>query len=509
MDFRFKLFLEGILIGFIAGFVIVFYRLLLEKADLFREIVYTNLKSHSWWFILLWFLILIVTGYLVGYMTKKEPMISGSGIPQVKGQLSSQLTVNWARVIVGKFIGGVLAIGAGLSLGREGPSVQLGAAVGHGIGRSLGRLKIENKYLITSGASAGLAAAFNAPLAGVIFALEEMHKNFSPIVLSSAMAASLTADFVSQRFFGQKPVFNFQALPDLPLNHFLFLIVLGIIIGLFGVLFNYFLVKTLDLYSKWGLSPEFKVIIPITLAGLLGFVLPEVLGGGHHLINKLRAEHLTLTTLSILLIVKFLFTMLSYGSGAPGGIFLPLLVIGALTGNIYGDIINKLLHIDSAYINNFIVLSMAAYFTAIVKAPITGSILITEMTGSFSHLFALATVSMTAYLVTELLHSRPVYEILLERVLKSRGVCELGTDCKKMIIEIPVCLGSELDQKKIRDIKWPKDCLLVGIKRGENEIIPNGNTLIQVGDYLIVLTNEDKEVTAKKVLSLLAGECNI
>lgn len=201
--------------------------------------------------------------------------------------------------------------------------------------------------------------------------------------------------------------------------------------------------------------------------------------------------------------------MLSYGSGAPGGIFLPLLVIGALTRNIYGDIINKLLHIDSAYINNFIVLSMAAYFTAIVKAPITGSILITEMTGSFSHLFALATVSMTAYLVTELLHSRPVYEILLERVLKSRGVCELGTNCKKMIIEIPVCLGSELNQKKIRDIKWPKDCLLVGIKRGENEIIPNSNTLIQVGDYLIVLTNEDKEVTAKKVLSLLAGECNI
>mgnify|MGYP005853042427 CR=1 FL=1 len=503
---RFRLFLEGILIGIIAGLAIVFYRFLLEKADLIREMVYSNLKYHPWWFILLFFLILLIIGYLLGYMTKKEPMISGSGIPQVKGQLSGQLTVKWLHVIIGKFFGGVLAIGAGLSLGREGPSIQLGAAVGQGIGRFLGRQKIENKYLITSGASAGLSAAFNAPLAGVIFALEEMHKNFSPLVLSSAMVASLSADFISQRFFGQKPVFNFQSLPVLPLNHFLYLIGLGIIVGLFGVFFNASLLKTLDLYKKILVPSQFKPVIPVIAAGFLGFLVPEVLGGGHHLINSLALEHFTLNTLLILVIIKFFFTMLSYGSGAPGGIFLPLLVIGALTGKIYGELVHQFFQVDYHFINNFIVLSMAAYFTAIVKAPITGSILITEMTGSFSHLLSMATVSTTAYLVADLFRARPIYDVLLERILRSKGTCDFGDDCRRIVMEIPVCLGSKLDQKKIKDIIWPNDCLLIGIKRGETEIIPKGYTPIHVGDYLIVLTKEDKEATVRKYLYQLADE---
>ncbi|MDK2824672.1 MAG: hypothetical protein PWP71_2590 [Clostridia bacterium] len=509
MDFRFRLFMEGITVGLLAGFVVIFYRFLLEKAEIIREDIYTYLNTSGVWFSVLWFVVLTIIALIIGYLVRKEPLISGSGIPQVKGILLSQLKMNWLRVLAGKFFGGILAIGAGLSLGREGPSVQLGATIGQGFSRIMGRLSIEEKYLVTSGASAGLAAAFNAPLAGVIFALEEMHKNFSPLVLTSAMAASLTADFLSQRFFGIKPIFTFEALPTLPLNYYFYLIILGLIIGIFGVIFNSTLVSALNIYNKIKLPNELRPLLPLLMAGFLGMILPETLGGGHHLVNLLGNGHFTIKMLLVLMVIKFLFTMVSYGSGVPGGIFLPLLVIGALAGNIYGNIIIEFFHIDPQFNSNFIVLAMAAYFTAIVKAPITGSILITEMTGSFSHLLAMITVSMTAYVVTDLLNSKPIYEVLLERILKNKGPNGfIGEDKKKSIIEVAVCLGSMLDGKRIKDIQWPPFCLLVGIKRGENEIIPNGNTKIFVGDYLIVLTNEDQEAEAKQRLLEMAGECD-
>ena len=133
---------------------------------------------------------------LVGRLVKWEPMISGSGIPQVEGEVLGKLSQNWKRVLPAKFAGGFLCLLGGLSLGREGPSIQLGAMGGQGVSRLLDRGKTEERYLMTCGASAGLAAAFHAPLAGVMFALEEIHKGFSVSLLISVMTASVTADYI-------------------------------------------------------------------------------------------------------------------------------------------------------------------------------------------------------------------------------------------------------------------------------------------------------------------------
>lgn len=370
-DFRLKLFIEGTIIGVFVGVLIVAFRLILEKTEALRGILYEILRVQGLGAILLWFLGLTLMGIILSRIVAKVPMSAGSGIPQVKGILLGQLKVNHPLfLIVGKFTGAMLGIGAGLSLGREGPSIQLGAALSQVISRRLGRLKIEEKYLITCGASAGLAAAFNAPLAGVIFALEEIHKNFSPTVLISAMAASLSADVITQNFLGQRPIFNFQNLPVLPLRYLIYLIGLGIICGLFGAVFNKSLLTTLNLYEKSKLPKVLHPVIPLFIAGILGFVLPEVLGGGNNLVDALGGNHYAITMVVILLAVKFIFTMLSYGSGVPGGIFLPLLVLGSLTGNLYGQFIANTLHTNPAFIDNYMVYAMAAYFTAIVKAPV-------------------------------------------------------------------------------------------------------------------------------------------
>lgn len=510
-SFRLKLVFEGIAVGIIAGFLIVMYRYVLEKALGIMFGIYNALEARPL-LIPVWIGALILIGYIIGILVKQEPMISGSGIPQVEGVLLGKLKMKWWKVIISKFTGGILSIGSGLSLGREGPSVQLGAAIGQGFSKIFKRIKIEEKYLITSGASAGLSAAFNAPLAGVMFALEEVHKNFSPLVLLSSLSAALSADYVSSKFFGLKPVLNFKNLSILPLDYYFHIIILGVVIGILGMVFNKTLIKTQRLYSrlKW-IPKELWIIIPLLLSVILGFLLPEVLGGGHELIVTLfTASNLSIAALLVLLIVKFLFTMISYGSGAPGGIFLPLLAIGALIGYIYGFALVNFLHLDNTYIYSFIILAMAGYFTAVVRAPITGIILITEMTGSFNHLLSLAIVSITAYIVTDILGSKPIYESLLERLLhKQDDGTTIGNKKHKAILEFAICMGSMLDGKEIKSIKWPSHCLLVAVKRGEQEIIPKGDTVINSGDYLIVLTNEDRVSKINDALIKMVGSCEL
>jgi len=507
---RLKLVFEGIGVGIITGLLIVLYRYTLEKAGILVTYIYKAISINPV-LLLPWIAALVLIGYIVGLMVKHEPMISGSGIPQVEGVLLRKLDMTWWKVIIGKFFGGVLSIGSGLSLGREGPSVQLGAAVGQGFSRVFKRIKIEEKYLMTSGASAGLSAAFNAPLAGAMFALEEVHKNFSPLILLSALSAALSADFVTSSFLGLKPIFTIKNLSILPLKFYLYIIILGIIIGVLGVLFNKILLKTQDMYaSQTWLPKEMRIVVPLLISIILGLLLPQALGGGHELITSLFTDNPSLIILVILIFVKFLFTMVSYGSGAPGGIFLPLLAIGALIGNVYGISLVHFANLNSMYINNFIILAMAGYFTAVVRAPITGIILLTEMTGSFTQLLSLSVVSIVAYIVADILASKPIYESLLEKFLHNQGEkISFGNKKNKSMLEFVVCMGSDLDGKQIKDVIWPSYCLLVAVNRGNHEILPTGATVIFPGDYLLVLTNEDRVSKINDALIIMTSSCEI
>jgi len=310
-------------------------------------------------------------------------------------------------------------------------------------------------------------------------------------VLLPTIAAALTADVISQYFFGANPIFHFLGLPILPAKHYGLVILLGIFTGVSAIAFNKALVKTLDYYEKQSWFTGWKKIAaPLMIAGLLGFSLPEILGGGNDLVNTLASVPLELSLLCLLLLAKFLFTMISYGSGVPGGIFLPLLVIGALTGAIFGDISIQYGFIDVAYRTNLIILSMAAYFSAVVKSPVTGSILIMEMTASFNHMLPLIIISITAYLIADLAKTRPIYDELLSRSLAKQGtLSKHGNDKKRMVLEIPVGSGSALEGKLIKDVCWPHSCLLVSIKRGENELVPKGDARMITGDYLYILTD--------------------
>ena len=419
--FSLRLLLEGLAVGLGAGISISVFRYLLAGSEILRPVIYHNLREAladgQWQWLALYIISFIIIAYLLKLIVAREPMCTGSGIPQIKGILQGDMSMRWFSVLWSKIIGGVLAIGAGMSLGREGPSVQIGACVGQGLSQTSRRTRFESRILMTAGAGAGLAAAFNAPLAGVIFGLEEMQKTISPALLLTGITASITAATVTEVVFGISPVFSMGYLLPLPLNLFDVLVVAGMVIGLLGRLFNIALAYSLNTYSRLGLSGMKKPLVPLALAGILGFVLPEILGGGNLLVDSLVVTDYTIGFLCLLFVGKFLFTMICFGSGVPGGIFLPMLVLGAAGGAVLAKLLVLAGLLPAMYYADIIVFGMAAYFSSVVKSPVTGSILILEMTGSFQHMLALLVVSLTAYVISDLTGGRPVYDELLDRAL--------------------------------------------------------------------------------------------
>lgn len=410
--------LEGVLIGALGGMASVAYRFTLARAATLLTWVRAWQEKHPL-AILYWFLLLVAMAFLVYALTKWEPSIAGGGIPRVAGELQGSCDARWQRVLLAKFAGGALCAAAGLSLGRAGPSAQLGAMAGKGFSRLTGRPRQEERLLLACGAAAGITATFNAPLAGVLFTAEVLRQDFRTRMLMPCMAAAVTADFIASSAFGLTPIFRFPVTELLPLSRYWLLLLLGISLGALGAFYNKALEKTQNLYERIGWKPG-RLLIPFLLAGVVGLLLPQALGGGTGLMQTLSRGPMALPLLAALLAVKLLFSLASFGSGAPGGIFLPVLSIGALCGALFAGL-GQAMGLDAAFAANFMVLAMAGLFAAIVRAPITAVLLCLEMTGSFAQVLGISVVCITACAIAGLLGSPPVYTRLLERLNASHS----------------------------------------------------------------------------------------
>lgn len=407
---------KSLVVGVCASLVAVAYRYALGWADSARGMLFSFATTPLR--IVLLFAALIALGLLVGWITEREPMIKGSGIPQLEGQFHGHFSPKPLAVLLKKFVAGTLAIVGGLSLGREGPSIQLGAMTGQLVSSRLPDGGEEDRrLLLLCGACAGLASAFNAPLAGVAFALEETYKKFVPKAVFAAMAASIIADVVSKCFFGTAATLHLPVVNTLPLRYYFLYPVVGIVCGCFGAGYNKTLLLTQKLYQKLPIRDTFRIAIPFVAAGVVGLLLPEVLGGGHHIIEALCDGNLAIQTMLLLLVVKFAFSMICFCSGAPGGIFFPLLVLGSLAGCIVGWGAVGIFGLPESCMINFLLLGMVGMFSGIVRAPITGVILVAEMSGSLTQFIGLVVVAWVAGLVANLLGSKPIYDELLENML--------------------------------------------------------------------------------------------
>lgn len=502
--FRLRLFIEGIFVGIFGGLCISLFRFLLGEAEALRIYAYNAflipaVAKENFIPLCLWAAALVVTGFLLYRMCLYAPMAGGSGIPQVKGVILGLYKMKWFRILWVKIIAGALGIGAGLSLGREGPSIQIGAVAGQGLSRLLGRTRMEERYLITSGASAGLAAAFNAPLAGMMFALEELHRNFSGAVLLPTMTSAITATIVTHFFFGRSTSFHFLNLVPMPAEHLGLVVLIAISAGFAGIIFNYGLLHTSSFYNLPFFKNQYvKILFALFSACLLGFFLPQVLGGGNTLVDQLAAGRFTsLSFLVLLLIGKYVFTLISYGCGVPGGFFLPLLVVGALLGSVEAHVLVSLELINEVYTPNIIIIGMVSLFAASVRSPITGTLLILEMTGDFGHLMALALGSAVAYITAELLKGEPIYDALLKKSLSAKP--DRACEEERNIVEVPIGSGSLLEGKKIRDVPRMKQTIIIDLKRHGESVIPDPDIRLQADDFLYILTAGKNAATLKRL----------
>ena len=494
--------LRAVIIGLLTGLVVSTFRLIIQH--LLQLVTFSFHYFHSQpWGLVWWALGTVIVALLLGTLAQRYPNIKGSGIPQVEGQLKSEFEEQWWPVLWRKYLGGIIAIGSGLFLGREGPSIQLGATVGQGIGEATHANALNRRIGIASGAAAGLAAAFNAPIASTIFILEEVYHNFSPLIWLATFISSLCSNLVSMQFFGLRPVLYVPYSHDLPTHLYWHLIIMGVALGLLGRLYKVVIIH-LDQWTaklKW-LPPVAYPVVPMLLVMPIAWYFPLTLGGGNGLITKLQFLPFSLTLFILLFVLRFVFSMMSYSTQLPGGIFLPILTLGAVLGAVYCAAMVKLGILPARYLPNFIIYAMAGYFACISKAPFTAILLITEMVGSLDHLMPLALVATTAYLVVDALHGQPVYSAMFDNFIGKKHAKKGHQDT----LTVTVYAGSILDGMKIADFKWPANSIVTLIYRGEEQIVPNGQTRLEAGDTLVLSAHCDAKGDLQQFLTNAAHD---
>ncbi|MCD7723852.1 MAG: ClC family H(+)/Cl(-) exchange transporter [Clostridiales bacterium] len=496
------LIVRGLQAGVAAGIASVLYRLLIVKAqDIMLKINEYTGANPRW--LALWFLALAAMGALTAFIVKKEPLSSGSGIPQIKGELSAKISAKWHTVTAAKFAGGALAALGGLSLGREGPSIQLGGMAGKAVANITGADKTTQLRMISCGAGAGLAASFNAPLAGIMFVLEEIQHTFDKAILCMGLVAAVTADFISKIIFGQSTVFSYET-ADIPLRFYPVIIVLGLLLGLLGAGYNVSMSFFQDIFARIKLPAAVKTAGVYIISGAVALVLPQVLGSGQSMVEYLMQERPSVGVVLILLFAKFLFSAVSFSSGAPGGIFYPLLILGTYVGAAYGETAINLFSLDENLLGEFIVISMAGLFSSIVRAPITGVVLIAEMTGNINSLLPLAVVSLASYATANITGVKPVYTMLLEKIVKGSPPAE-NSPGEKVIKTFAVPIGSPVAGKTVADVDWGRHCLIVSIDRDSLSITPKGDTVIETGDELVIMISRRRLARDMERLKRIIG----
>jgi CIC family chloride channel protein len=506
-DQRRRLFPRALLAGAAAGTVAVAFRAALAGGDAARAALLTwahQFPVFGWLFPALYGA--AGAGVAVAMVRRLAPEAAGSGIPHLEAVLRRFRTLDARRVLPVKFLGGVLAIGAGLALGREGPTVQMGASVSDIIAGWLHSGPRERRTLLAAGAGAGLAAAFNAPLAGLVFVLEEVQRDFRPIVFGAAFVAAAAADVVARSAtHTQLPVFTVPSYPVPELTALPAFLILGAVAGLFGVLFNKVLLRSLDLFARVPARAAGAAAALVgAIVGLTGWFLPGALGGGHELAETVMAGGIALAAIPLWFVLRFVLTMASYGCGAPGGIFAPLLVLGALIGLAVGDVAHALVPGVVPRPEIFAVVGMAAYFTAVVRAPLTGIVLIVEMTGNYGQMLPLIVACFGAYAVAESVRDLPIYEALLERDLARGGLAHAPSE--PIVLELAVEHASAFDGCAVRDLGLPPGAILVSARDETREWVPSGSTVLKAEDRITAVVSP--EAANAHALAILREGCS-
>lgn len=517
-DHGLNLLLLSILTGLFAGVVVTFYNILAHIGEELSVELYDLIRNNPA-FIPLLFLGLAAGGILIGTVVRFVPMIRGSGIPQIEGAARGIIRFKWYITMCSMFAASLACVFMGLSAGAEGPSLEIGGCAGDAVGTLLKRNQMVKRLQTASGASAGLAVAFNAPITGLVFAMEEAFRSFSPQVFVCATVSVVTALFTRNAIrpaigeeFGVGFTFDNFVFADFSFTFCLWVVLAAVVAGLLGVAFYYAVFSTKKIFKKIKFfRGAGKYMIPFVLMGAFGLITAYAMGGGHSFIQSLatggtgeisveRIFGISIAaTLVIVVILKFAASVLAMGCGVPCGVFIPMLAVGAGIGALLSTLFTGW-GMEPIYCDYLIIICMSVFFTTIVKAPITGIVMVFELTGEFNNFIPAILGICVGYLIGMVFKTEPIYEKCLEQFIEEEKLYE---NVVKERVEVKIQPNSRADGQKVRAIIWPTNGLVVLKTSVDGEVsVPDGEAVLSAGE---TITFECETTSREELLEYLYG----
>ena len=504
----------GALAGVITSIVVNFYKLCAHYVIGWSHEGYAALRTH-WYFIPLLLAVMFGVAWLFGFIYRNIPNLRGGGIPTSIGILRGIIPFKWLRNVVGIFLMSLTSFLFGVPLGNEGPSVQMGTALGRGAVRVFGRKKDRawDRYSMTGGACAGFSVATGAPISGILFAVEEAHQRISPTILivasTSVAVAHFTTELIAPVLGVSRTLFPAMSLVKLTLRDVWIPLVIGVVVGFFAVLFlaYYSVIRDLFNVKLKKIRHRYRIFFVFALTLALGLCSSLFISTGHDLILSLFHTPRAIWLLALALFVRSTLTFCANTSRLTGGIFLPLLAIGALLSSMVGRGLQGAFGLSDEYYTVILVLGIVACISSMMKMPLTAIVFAVEALSCYDNLLFVIIVAASSYMITEIFDAKSVNDVVLDNHIE-----ELNEHRTSKVIDTYVTIqkGAFAVGKQIRDIFWPANLFVLSVRHAERKramVDEHGSKSIHTGDVLHVrYSTYDVEASCEELIAIVGEQ---
>ena len=505
-------FVFGSLTGILTALVVTLYKFCAHHVIHFSDRGYHFLSENPV-YIPAVLLALLGVAWVFAWVYKTTPNLRGGGIPTSIGILRGILSFHWLKNLLGTFFLSMTTFLLGVPLGNEGPSVQMGTAVGRGTVFSFAKKhRAWDRYSMTGGACAGFATATGAPISGMLFAVEEAHQRISPMIIlvsaTSVMFARITTELLSPVLGVSVRLLPDVEMPVLSVGEIWIPAVVGIVVGLFAVAFLKCYRKIFGFFTgTLGKIPHvFRIFIIFVLTLAFGLWSFSFVSTGHDLIVELYDGSIAIGMLLLLLLFRSLLTLSANSNGITGGLFVPILALGALVGSVLGKLLLYLPDVGHTQYMVILVLAITACIAGMMKMPLTAIMFAVEALGCYDNILYVVTAAAFAYAIPELLDAESINDSVLERRTKQLVDATPG---KVIDTFVTVQKNSFAIGKQIRDIFWPANLFVLSLKHDETrraEVDEHGGKEIREGDILHVRYSTRDEAQTREELTAIVGE---
>lgn len=503
----------GSLSGIFTALLVTVYKFCAGKIIHFSESAYHYMR-HNLWTVLGAVAVIFAAAFIYDFVLTRHKNVRGGGIPTSIALLRGIISFRWVINLVYVFFMSLLSFLIGVPLGNEGPSVQMGTAVGKGvIDLFAKKQKAYSRYAMTGGACAGFSIATGAPISGMMFAVEEAHQRISPMIIIvsaiSVLFANVTSALLAPLLGVSTSLFSFETeLKTLAVKDLWIPLLVGTVIGLFAVMFLKTYKKINGFVTEKFVRVPFywRVFIILALTLALGLVSFDFISTGHELTLSLFKIERGIIFLLIILCVRSLLTLFANTNGVTGGIFLPIISLGAVVSAVVGTVCVKYCGLNQEYYTVILVLGISACISGMMKMPLTAVFFAVEALGCYENIIPVIIVSAAAYSITEIFGVKSINDSVIDARVKS-----IYADKQPVLTDTHVTVrdGAFAVGKQVRDIFWPNNLFVLSIHRAEqkNSIVDeHGEKQIRPGDTLHVRYSTPDPKTAEEELYAIVGE---